>query len=52
VAEGDAVLLVEANVERDDIEGYFGAGGMHMLFNFLANQQSGSLSHAPTPGRS
>ena len=35
---GDAVLLGEANVERDDIEGYFGAGGMQMLFNFLANQ--------------
>src|SRR4051812_16699266 len=35
---GDAVLLGEANVERDQIQDYFGVGGMHMLFNFLANQ--------------
>jgi maltose alpha-D-glucosyltransferase / alpha-amylase len=36
---GDAVLLGEANVERDQIAEYFGAGGMHMLFNFEANQR-------------
>jgi maltose alpha-D-glucosyltransferase / alpha-amylase len=35
---GDAVLLGEANVERDAIEDYYGVGGMHMLFNFPANQ--------------
>jgi maltose alpha-D-glucosyltransferase/alpha-amylase len=35
---GDAVLLGEANVERDQIEDYFEGGGMHMLFNFTANQ--------------
>jgi maltose alpha-D-glucosyltransferase/alpha-amylase len=33
------VLLGEANVERDQIAEYFGAGGMHMLFNFEANQR-------------
>ena len=38
-ASGDAVLLGEANVERDEITDYFGVGGMHMLFNFAANQQ-------------
>jgi maltose alpha-D-glucosyltransferase / alpha-amylase len=36
---GDAVLLGEANVERDQIQDYFGVGGLHMLFNFAANQQ-------------
>jgi maltose alpha-D-glucosyltransferase/alpha-amylase len=36
---GDAVLLGEANVERDQITDYFGVGGMHMLFNFEVNQQ-------------
>jgi maltose alpha-D-glucosyltransferase/alpha-amylase len=36
---GDAILLGEANVERDKAEDYFGIGGMHMLFNFTANQQ-------------
>jgi maltose alpha-D-glucosyltransferase/alpha-amylase len=36
---GDAVLLGEANVERDQVQDYFGVGGMHMLFNFEANQQ-------------
>jgi maltose alpha-D-glucosyltransferase/alpha-amylase len=36
---GDAILLGEANVERDQIEEYFGIGGMNMLFNFTANQQ-------------
>ena len=36
---GDAVLLGEANVERDEIAKYFGEGGMHMLFNFEANQR-------------
>jgi maltose alpha-D-glucosyltransferase / alpha-amylase len=35
---GDAVLLGEANVDRDQIQDYFGVGGMHMLFNFIANQ--------------
>jgi maltose alpha-D-glucosyltransferase / alpha-amylase len=35
---GDAVLLGEANVERDAIQDYFGVGGMHMLFNFMVNQ--------------
>jgi maltose alpha-D-glucosyltransferase / alpha-amylase len=35
---GDAVLLGEANVERDAIQDYFGIGGMHMLFNFPVNQ--------------
>jgi maltose alpha-D-glucosyltransferase / alpha-amylase len=35
---GDAALLGEANVERDQLEDYFGAGGMHMLFNFEANR--------------
>jgi maltose alpha-D-glucosyltransferase/alpha-amylase len=36
---GDAVLLGEANVDRDQIQDYFGPGGMHMLFNFIVNQQ-------------
>ena len=36
---GDAILLGEANVERDEIGDYFGVGGMHMLFNFTANQR-------------
>ncbi|HEV8460870.1 MAG TPA: alpha-amylase family protein [Gaiellaceae bacterium] len=36
---GDAVLLGEANVERDQIDQYFGVGGLHMLFNFILNQQ-------------
>ncbi len=36
---GDAVLLGEANVERDEIEDYFGIGGLHMLFNFTVNQR-------------
>jgi maltose alpha-D-glucosyltransferase / alpha-amylase len=35
---GDAVLLGEANVERDEISDYFGVGGLHMLFNFTLNQ--------------
>jgi maltose alpha-D-glucosyltransferase / alpha-amylase len=35
---GDAVLLGEANVERDAIEDYYGAGGIHSLFNFKVNQ--------------
>ena len=35
---GDAVLLGEANVERDQVQDYYGVGGMHMLFNFEANQ--------------
>jgi maltose alpha-D-glucosyltransferase / alpha-amylase len=36
---GDAVLLGEANVDRDQIQDYFGPGGLHMLFNFIVNQQ-------------
>ncbi len=36
---GDAVLLGEANVDRDQIGRYFGVGGLHMLFNFIVNQQ-------------
>jgi maltose alpha-D-glucosyltransferase / alpha-amylase len=35
---GEGIFLGEANVERDRIEDYFGIGGMHMLFNFSANQ--------------
>ncbi len=35
---GDAVLLGEANVDRDQVEDYYGPGGMHMLFNFDANR--------------
>ncbi|MBV9268473.1 MAG: trehalose synthase, partial [Acidobacteriaceae bacterium] len=36
---GDAILLAEANVSREKINQYFGAGDkMHMLFNFLLNQ--------------
>jgi maltose alpha-D-glucosyltransferase/alpha-amylase len=35
---GDAVLLGEANVERRQLEEYFGPGGMHMLFNFPGNR--------------
>ncbi|HEX6207814.1 MAG TPA: alpha-amylase family protein [Actinomycetota bacterium] len=35
---GDAVLLGEANVERDRVEDYFTTGGMHMIFNFPLNQ--------------
>jgi maltose alpha-D-glucosyltransferase / alpha-amylase len=36
---GDAVLLGEANVGREEIDKYFGVGGMHMLFNFMLNQR-------------
>jgi maltose alpha-D-glucosyltransferase / alpha-amylase len=35
---GDAVLLGEANVERDQAEDYYALGGMHMLFNFEADR--------------
>ncbi|MDZ3836200.1 MAG: alpha-amylase family protein [Rhodospirillales bacterium] len=36
---GDAILLAEANVEKDQLASYFGEGSrLHMLFNFLANQ--------------
>jgi maltose alpha-D-glucosyltransferase / alpha-amylase len=35
---GDAVLLGEANVEREEIQDYFGVGGLHMIFNFTLNQ--------------
>jgi len=36
---GDAILLGEANVERDEIADYYGVGGLHMLFNFTVNQR-------------
>ncbi|MEG4417952.1 alpha-amylase family protein [Microcoleus sp. LAD1_D5] len=37
--QGDAVLLAEANVDRDQIPVYFAKGDrMHILFNFLLNQ--------------
>jgi maltose alpha-D-glucosyltransferase/alpha-amylase len=36
---GDAVLLGEANVPREQIPEYFGRGGMHMLFDFEVNQR-------------
>jgi maltose alpha-D-glucosyltransferase/alpha-amylase len=36
---GDAVLLGEANVPREQIPDYFGRGGMHMLFDFELNQR-------------
>ena len=36
---GDAILLAEANVEREKMAMYFGDGArLHMLFNFLVNQ--------------
>jgi maltose alpha-D-glucosyltransferase / alpha-amylase len=35
---GDAIFLGEANVQREQVTDYFGPGGMHMLFNFQANQ--------------
>ena len=35
----DAVLLGEANVDRDQLDKYLGVGGLHMLFNFIVNQQ-------------
>ncbi|MDQ6797486.1 MAG: alpha-amylase family protein [Actinomycetota bacterium] len=38
---GDAVILAEANVERDELVQYFGAGErLPMLFNFLLNQRT------------
>ncbi|MEG4006501.1 alpha-amylase family protein [Microcoleus sp. Pol11C1] len=37
--QGDAVLLAEANVDREQIPIYFDKGDrMHILFNFLLNQ--------------
>ncbi|HSF75231.1 MAG TPA: alpha-amylase family protein [Microcoleus sp.] len=37
--QGDAVLLAEANVDREQIPVYFAKGNrMHILFNFLLNQ--------------
>jgi maltose alpha-D-glucosyltransferase/alpha-amylase len=36
--KGDAVLLGEANVERDEVQSYFGPGALHMLFNFDLNR--------------
>jgi len=37
---GDAVILAEANVERDELVQYFGGGDrLPMLFNFLLNQR-------------
>jgi maltose alpha-D-glucosyltransferase / alpha-amylase len=36
---GDAIMLAEANVEKDTLPKYFGTGDrMHMLFHFLLNQ--------------
>jgi maltose alpha-D-glucosyltransferase/alpha-amylase len=37
---GDAVILAEANAERDELVQYFGSGDrLPMLFNFLLNQR-------------
>lgn len=37
---GDAIMLAEANVTPEDAVRYFGdSGGMHLLFNFHANQR-------------
>jgi maltose alpha-D-glucosyltransferase/alpha-amylase len=37
---GDAVILAEANVEREELVEYFGGGDrLPMLFNFLLNQR-------------
>ena len=37
---GDAVILAEANAERDELVEYFGTGDrLPMLFNFLVNQR-------------
>jgi len=37
---GDAVILAEANAERDELVEYFGTGDrLPMLFNFLLNQR-------------
>jgi maltose alpha-D-glucosyltransferase/alpha-amylase len=38
---GDAVFLAEANVGGEQVEDFFGPSGerMHLLFNFLVNQQ-------------
>jgi maltose alpha-D-glucosyltransferase/alpha-amylase len=37
---GDAVVLAEANVERDEVLEYFGDGDrLHMMFNFALNQR-------------
>jgi maltose alpha-D-glucosyltransferase/alpha-amylase len=47
--DGDAALLGEANVERDEITDYFGVGGLHMLFNFTLNQRLWlALAHEDT----
>ncbi len=38
---GDAVILAEANVERDELVKYFGDGRrLPMLFNFMLNQRT------------
>ncbi len=38
---GDAVILAEANVERDQLAEYFGAGDrLPMMFNFILNQRT------------
>jgi maltose alpha-D-glucosyltransferase / alpha-amylase len=38
---GDAVILAEANVERDELAEYFGGGDrLPMLFNFILNQRT------------
>ena len=37
---GDAIVLAEANVERDEVPQYFGDGNrLHMMFNFALNQR-------------
>jgi maltose alpha-D-glucosyltransferase/alpha-amylase len=37
--QGDAIMLAEANVSKEEQAEYFGAGDrMHMVFNFLVNQ--------------
>jgi maltose alpha-D-glucosyltransferase/alpha-amylase len=39
--QGDAVILAEANVERDELLEYFGEGNrLPMLFNFMLNQRT------------
>jgi maltose alpha-D-glucosyltransferase/alpha-amylase len=39
--QGDAIMLAEANVKREEILEYFGDGyRMHMVFGFLINQKT------------
>jgi maltose alpha-D-glucosyltransferase/alpha-amylase len=49
---GDAVILAEANVPRDEVHEYFGDGTrLHMLFNFTLNQKlfAALARHDATP---